>query len=85
MRVQIYYKYRRYNYFSNRSFRIVFAKIVQMSEKASSLLECFSECSLSLIYKPIISIKWYENHTKSTFFAFSYKKLLQKFGRIRKR
>lgn len=65
MRVQIYYKYRRYNYFSNRSFRIVVAKIE--------------------LYKPIISIKWYKNHTKSTFFAFSYKKLLQKFGRIRKR
>lgn len=31
----------------------VTAKIVQMSEKTSSLLECFSECSLSYenIYK----------------------------------
>ena len=28
------------------------AKIVQMSEKASSLLECFSECSLS--YEKIV-------------------------------
>ena len=27
--------------------RLSYEKIVQMSEKASSLLECFSECSLS--------------------------------------
>ena len=29
--------------------RLSYEKIVQMSEKASSLLECFSECSLFLI------------------------------------
>ena len=38
------------------------AKIVQMSEKASSSLECFSECSLS--YKKIVQMS--EKHIKFT-------------------
>ena len=34
--------------------RLSYEKIVQMSEKASSLLECFSECSLS--YEKIVQM-----------------------------
>ena len=43
-----------------------YEKIVQMSEKTSSLLECFSECSLS--YEKKIYIMW-KTRAKNTLYG----------------
>ncbi len=56
------------------------AKIVQMSEKASSLLECFSECSLS--YEKIVQASGMtKQNTQFLFFIperrLSYEKIVQ--------
>ena len=37
--------------------RLSYEKIVQMSEKASSLLECFSECSLSYEKRDLYNVE----------------------------
>ncbi len=37
--------------------RLYYEKIVQMSEKASSLLECFSECSLSYEKRDLYNVE----------------------------
>ena len=58
----------------------VTAKIVQMSEKTSSLLECFSECSLS--YEKIVQANGMtKQNTQFLFFiperSLSYEKIVQ--------
>ena len=58
----------------------VSAKIVQMSEKASSLLECFSECSLSY-EKRVQASGMTKQNTQFLFFIperrLSYEKIVQ--------
>ena len=60
--------------------RLSYEKIVQMSEKASSLLECFSECSLS--YAKIVQASGMtKQNTQFLFFIperrLSYEKIVQ--------